>query len=128
MPILRADLYKLKTDYANVTDVSPNPGNFSSGGGATVTLSYATQFGANARIVVTPLSGGKTAPGGSAVAVQTGKEGRGEAKVAIRIFTLGVVKVDELRVQMFGPQGQELHDVRRAVTLTYQGTFIKGIR
>ena len=124
----RAELFKLKTDYANVTDVSPNPGHFSSGAGATVTLSYATQFGANARIVVTPLSGGKTAPGGSAVAVQTGKEGRGEAKVAIRIFTLAVVKVDELRVQMFGPQGQELHDVRRAVTLTYQGTFIKGIR
>ncbi|HEX7897225.1 MAG TPA: PASTA domain-containing protein [Planctomycetota bacterium] len=127
LPMLRADLYKLKLDYANVTEVTPNPGNLSSGGSAMVKLSYATQHGAAARIVVTPLTGGKLSPGGSAAAVQTGKEGKGEVSVAIRVFTAGSVKVDELQVQLFGPKGEVLHDVRKAVTLSYHGTFIKKI-
>ena len=124
-------LYKVAVpqirEYLSVSDVSPNPANLPSGGRVTVTVNYTTQEGGKARITVTPLTGGKATPGGSTVTVMTEADGRGEVKPAFRVYATFVAKVDTLLVQMIGSDGQVLGEVRKPVSLTFRGSFIKGL-
>jgi beta-lactam-binding protein with PASTA domain len=119
-----ADMRKLAVfavmdpDIVSVSGLS-SEGSFSGGNGPLVTVSYQTQQGGAARVEVTPFSGGKVSPGGSAVAAPTAKEGKGEAKLSVRVYGTAVVKVDELLVRLVGPKGEELHSVRKPVSLTF---------
>ena len=129
----RADLEKIHRiavpaikDYISVSDVSPNPANVAAGGRVVVTVNYATQHGGKARITVTPLSGGRTTTGGSTLAAVTEPDGRGEAKLLLRVYAKMPVKVDTLLVRLLGPDGKVLQEVKRPVSLTFYGSFIKG--
>lgn len=120
----------LDPDIVGVTAVS-SEGHFYNGAGPVVTLSYTTRQGGAARVEVTPLSGGKRAPGGSPVAVTTSKEGKGEAKMAVRVYGTALVKVDELLVRLLGAKGEELHSVKKPVSLIFHPVTpfksVKGI-
>lgn len=113
-------------EYVSVSDVSPNPANLPAGGRVTVTVNYATQHGGKARVSVTPLTGGKTTPGGSAVWADTEADGRGEARPMVRVYSTLPAKVDTLLVRLVGADGRTLAEVKRPVSLTFRGSFIKG--
>lgn len=105
-------------DIVSVSGLS-SEGSFSGGNGPQVTVSYQTQHGGAARVEVTPFSAGKVSPGGSAVSAPTAQEGKGEAKLSVRVYGPAVVKVDELLVRLVGTKGEELHSMRKPVSLTF---------